>query len=53
MRVAQVHRCVECGEIISLDDDYTEVGVDRLPSSVARVHTYLCLPTYLVMHPRH
>jgi hypothetical protein len=51
--VAQDYRCVECDEIIEPDDDYTEVVLDGSPSSIGRVHTYLCLPTYLVKHPRH
>ena len=47
--------CEECGERIEPDDDYVEVAPADLKATARRalVHTYLCLLTYRVKHPRH
>jgi hypothetical protein len=53
MSKAQI--CEECGDSIEANDEYVEVAPDDLKETArtAVVHTYLCLLTYRVKHPRH
>jgi hypothetical protein len=54
--VTKLSDCHECGTAIEADEDYAEVdnhaGAPGEPMRVLRIHTYLCLPAYHVMHPR-
>jgi hypothetical protein len=55
MRIVTDPRCDLCGDEIADDDEFVEVGVEIDPERqplwrVARIHLYLCLPTYRVKH---